>query len=400
MGSTRGASPPHPVDVDLARGPPGPGPSGRRYPRVLGRRPGRAPGRTVVISGGIHGNEPAGVEAALRVLAQLPDVLPRGEVVAVAGNLKALAADRRFVGRDLNRGWTPDLPERLRAASRLDPEEEEQRGLLAVIEPLCEAASEPVVFIDLHTTSGPGAPFACMADVLRNRPFAFCLGLPVVLGLEEVIEGSMLGYLCDLGHVGVAVEGGQHEDPASVERLEVALWRVLVEAQVIDPADVPADRGGADRDPTLPEVIEIRYRHVCRDGDGFEMAPGLSSFQPIRKGQTIAHDARGPIRATQGGLLLLPRYQGAGEDGFFVSRPVKRRWLHLSARLRRSGAERLLEGLPGIRPDPARPGTYLVDPRWAARPVIDLFHLFGFRRIRPEGPSLAFSRRRPDTPDD
>ena len=99
--------------------------------------------------------------------------------------------------------------ELLADAEDLSSEDEEQRELLEVLGPYMRGATEPITFLDLHSTSGPGIPFALGGDVLRNRPLAFALGLPVVLGLDEVVDGAMLSYFCDLGHIGVAIEGGR-----------------------------------------------------------------------------------------------------------------------------------------------------------------------------------------------
>lgn len=367
--------------------------------RELGRIDGAHPGRTVVLTGGVHGNEPAGVEAARRVLDALDPSRVRGRIVALRGNRAGLAAGRRFIERDLNRGWSELAIQRLRALplEQLEAEDREQAELLERFEALAAAAEGPVIFLDLHTMSGPGAPFVCMADVLRNRPYAFGIGAPLVLGLEEVIEGSMLGWLCDQGHVGVAVEGGQHEDPVSVLRSVQAILSVLVQAGSIEADAIPADLGGAPlATKGIPRVMEIRHRHVCREDDGFEMAPGFANFQPIRKGQVLASDHRGRIHAPMSGILLLPRYQGTGEDGFFVARPVRARWLQISAYLRRFRLERVLRRLPGVRCASEGEERYLVDPRWASRPMTDVFHLLGFRRVRTEGAHLAFSRRRQD----
>ena len=162
-----------------------------RYTRVLGRHSTGRPGPTIVVTGGVHGNEPAGCEAMLRVLRRLArDALP---------------LNRRWIREDIAR-IVANGPE---AAI----EDREQLELLGILAPLLDQAREAIVFFDLHSTSGPAAPFSCMADVLRNRKIARALPIPVVLGLEEVIDGSLLGYLCDLGHIGVAVEGGQHTDP-------------------------------------------------------------------------------------------------------------------------------------------------------------------------------------------
>lgn len=371
--------------------------------RFVGTVAGSRPGPTVVLTGGIHGNEPAGVTAVERVIAQLDPKQLRGRVVGLRGNLAAMDEDRRYLRRDLNREWSEATLERLRRQpiEALEAEDLEQRELYDIFRGLMIEAEGPVCFLDLHTMSGPGQPFACMADVLRNRRVAFALPVTVVLGLEEVIEGSMLGFLCDLGHIGVAVEGGQHHDLDSVNRLEAATWLTLVATGALESSAVPrgyeAHRVELERaSDGLPAVVEIKHRHVCRDDDDFEMMPGLRSFQHVRKGQHLALDRRGDIRSPYQGLLLLPRYQGSGSDGFFVAREVRKVWLGLSAGLRRVRADRVLVRLPGVEPHPTRAETYLVDPRIARFLVVEIFHLFGYRRIQPEGPRLAFSRRRPD----
>ena len=61
----------------------------------------------LVAVGGIHGNEPAGALALVRVMEQLESHsrLRCGDCVALAGNLPALAARRRFIDEDLNRSF-------------------------------------------------------------------------------------------------------------------------------------------------------------------------------------------------------------------------------------------------------------------------------------------------------
>jgi len=60
--------------------------------REIGRLVGAAPGPTLVAVAGVHGNEPAGIEAARRVFARLErgGVAVRGELVVFAGNAAAM----------------------------------------------------------------------------------------------------------------------------------------------------------------------------------------------------------------------------------------------------------------------------------------------------------------------
>ena len=182
------AAPPMDDSVAEASSPAGDAPSSSRAvsgrSRELGHSRGARPGPTLVLIGGVHGNEPGGVAAIRAVLGQLGRVEHRGEVVGLAGNLAALERGVRCNQRDLNRGWSE---ERLAALLDADPstlanEDLEQRQLAARLAELSAQAVGPMAVLDLHSMSGPGAPFTCMADVVRNRKLAFGLPIPVVVG--------------------------------------------------------------------------------------------------------------------------------------------------------------------------------------------------------------------------
>lgn len=369
---------------------------------MLGTYTTERPGPTVVAIGGMHGNEPAGARAVQAVMEGLRarQAPLRGRFIGLRGNRGALRAGRRYLERDLNRGWSPgDVARLLADVAPRTAEDHEQIELLELFVPLLRDARQPVVFLDLHSTSGPGAPFICMADVLRNRRIAFALPIPLILGIEEILDGALLGYVCDLGHVAVGVEGGQHDDPRTQRHLEAAVWLALVAAGALRAHDVPdldAHRTRLSEGARgLPAVVEIRHRHAVADGDGFEMLPGFDSFAPLRKGQEVARDRRGAIRAPERGVMLMPRYQSQGDDGYFVARAVSRLWLRLSAVLRHARADRLVPLLPGVRRDPARHDHFIVDARVARFQVRNVFHLLGYRHERRAETGLVFSRRRP-----
>lgn len=378
-----------------------PGARRRAADHLLGRFRGSASGPLLVCLGGIHGNEPAGVTALERVLA----VLARerrpfdGELVALRGNLAALERRLRFVREDLNRIWTlPRIGALREDGGPEGPDVTEQAELLALLDDLIDGRDRPVHVVDLHTTSSESAPFLTFSDTLRNRDFAREFPVPFVLGLEEELEGTLLDYVNHLGHVAVGVEGGSHRDPESVDNLEAAVWLAVVAAGNMEPEDVPGlaahrrrlRKAGAD----LPDIFEVRYRHALRPGDGFRMDPGFRNFEPVRRGQPLARDRRGRIRAQESGRLFLPLYQAQGDEGYFLVQPVAPFWLTVSAWLRRLPFERLARWVPGIRPHPGRGETVVVDPRLARPLVVNLFHLLGFRRERPENGSLVFSRRK------
>lgn len=360
---------------------------------------GTAAGPTVLVVGGIHGNEPAGIVAGDRVLRHLQSTGPpaAGEAVFLSGNLEALRRRVRFVDRDLNRIW---LEPEVREDAADDYEARERRGTLAAIEAAIARRRGPVYLLDLHTSSAPGAPFLTVGDTLRNRRFARRFPLPLILGLEEQIDGALLEFMNNRGLVTVGVEAGQHDDPGSAERLESVVWIALVESGFVAEGAVPD--GVARRDALrkagegLPRIVEVRHRHALSPDDRFRMLPGFANFDVLRRGQIVAHDRGGEVRFPEDGRMLLPLYQGLGNDGFFVSREVRPVWLGVSAILRRLRVGRLLEPLPGVRRVPGSPGTLEVDTRIASLYPLEIFHLLGYRKVRHDGAWLTVSRRAHD----
>ena len=253
------------------------------------------------------------------------------------------------------------------------------RELAAVFE---EAGSR-VFMIDIHTTSGPGAAFAILDDTRQNREMALDFPVPLVLGLEEELAGTLAGFLTYRSITVMGFEAGQHVDPVSVDRAEAAIWVALDSCEVVVPdlEQVVHAREFLRRETnSAARIVEIKYRHHIEPEEGFRMAPGFASFQPLRAGQTMAISNSGPVPSPKAGLLLMPLYQEQGEDGFFVVEEVRPVWLPVSAALRKIRADRFLQWLPGVRVHPDQVDAFLVDRRYARWLAPQLFHLLGYRR--------------------
>src|SRR5262249_52660598 len=183
--------------------------------RTIAKRRGAAAGPTLVVVGGVHGNEPAGVRAAGRVVGDVPDRAIHGEVVALAGNTRALAENKRYLLRDLNRQWAAARTAALDAGRVPDDAEgREARELRAALDAAVAAARGPVYFLDLHTTSAEGVPFGLIGDTQRHRAFAARFPLPVILGLEEQVDGVLAEHMSARGATTLSVERGQPAHPA------------------------------------------------------------------------------------------------------------------------------------------------------------------------------------------
>ncbi|HEX4996692.1 MAG TPA: succinylglutamate desuccinylase/aspartoacylase family protein [Terriglobia bacterium] len=368
-----------------------------RLKRVIGRF-GSGDGPLIITVGGIHGNEPAGVTASQRVLETLRARKPRfrGEYLALAGNIPALEAGRRYIDEDLNRIWLPDRFARLDAGfTPATIEELQLKELRVEVQQASSRAAPDVYFLDLHSTSAAGSAFSIFADTMHNRRLANALPCPMVLGLEEHLQGTFLNHINELGYAAVGFEGGQNASAAAVDAHEQGIWKTFVETGCLDATDIPEPIREAlenGRNARLPRIVEIRYLHTIYPGEAFVMCPGFENLASVRKGETLARDQHGEIRSPETGFILMPLYQAQGTEGFFLVRRVRPFWLRVSAWLRALGAGNILPFLPGVR----RRGedSLVVDSRIARWLVVEVFHLLGFRRQRPERDLQVFTRRR------
>jgi succinylglutamate desuccinylase len=356
----------------------------------------------------LHGNEPAGIAGMRRVLRNLTGdtAALRGELVCVVGNRKAFAQSRRFLSQDLNRLWVESRVERIRSRRPPldDPEEQELFELEGVLTAALSGAAGQGYLLDLHSTSGPGPAFALLDDTLENRAFAMELPVPVVLGIEEELDGTLTSYLLSRGTVTAAFECGQHDDPASADRAAAAIW-IALEASGVLPRGARPEVDESRRVLVagvrgLPRVVETLYRHPIPPGELFRTEPGFQSFQPIRSGQLIGWSSSGPVTTPRGGRILMPLYQKQGEDGFFVVGDVRPFWLRLSALLRRLGLERIVHWLPGVKVKAGSQETFVVDRRVARWYALEVLHLLGFRRHGAAGPYIEVSRRARHKPEE
>lgn len=282
-------------------------------PRHIGSVRGRRPGPTVIVTGAVHGNEPAGLIAGRRIISEVG--LGLGALHVLVGNLAALEGRVRYIDGDLNRRFEAARVRRIRRGEYLpqDTEDHEQLELIRHVDRL--RGAHETYLIDLHTFSAPGAPFAMASGDEAGRRLAQAAGLPTMFGLERFLKGTMVEFAIEEGLPVLAMEGGQHDDPDSVEVLGEALVKVL-----------SAIGAAPDHNPFSPRaesaggLFEVVHRHAIGPLDDFRMRPGFLNLEPVHAGLHLADDRHGPIRAPSDGHLLMPLYQGQGADGFFLAR--------------------------------------------------------------------------------
>ncbi|MBS1796158.1 MAG: succinylglutamate desuccinylase/aspartoacylase family protein [Acidobacteria bacterium] len=372
---------------------------------LIGEFTGDANGPTLIVFGSVHGNEAGGVIALEKIAGILPGLAAklRGRVFFLAGNTRAFGRGIRFIDSDLNRHWTIENVARNRPGATppsKSAEDREQTELLTILNRALKTARAEVYAMDLHSTSADGVPFATVGDTLRNRSFARKFPVTILLGIEEQLDGTILEYLNNRGAVTLGYEGGQHFAEKTIRTHEALVWLALANSGILSPEDYPEIRKHENflRATTgRPRVVEIRYRHAITAADEFKMEPGFNNFQPVRRGDLLARQKDGEVRAGESGMILMPLYQALGEDGFFLGREIAPFWLRLSGWLRRRSVASLMRFLPGVRVSMREDETLEINTRIARLFPLQIFHLLGFRKRRWQHDKLVVSRRKFDT---
>jgi len=161
-----------------------------------------AQGRVLVVAA-THGNE-RNAPWLLEQWRQQPQLLASSgvELALEIGNPAALAANRRYIDRDLNRSFAPDL---LQDPGHQQLEVQRARQLLAAYGP---AGHQPcTVAIDLHsTTSAMGNSLVVYgrrpADLALAAGVQARLGLPVYL---HEADAAQTGFLVERWPCGLVI---------------------------------------------------------------------------------------------------------------------------------------------------------------------------------------------------
>jgi len=295
--------------------------------RIIGAIEGESDGPLVIIVAGMHGNESAGVEAVAEVLDILEGTQSgfKGRLLCLRANINALEHDVRYVDEDMNRVWFPAILEQIRKTpgEKLNSSERyEIKQLLKILDNLDQPDDFPAIFADIHTFSAEGWMFSLTSTELKQRKLLSNLHVPMVFGVEETLHGTAFGYFQKQGFISFGLEGGQHENELTSYNTKASIMLLLQAAQCIDQEHIPElseyqqDLGWHTRN--LPAEAELVYQHIIEPGDNFEMRPGFKNFQPVKKGEWLANDREGKIRAQCDGYILMPLYQSQGNDGFFI----------------------------------------------------------------------------------
>ncbi|MDZ7691386.1 MAG: succinylglutamate desuccinylase/aspartoacylase family protein [Balneolaceae bacterium] len=296
--------------------------------RIIGRIDGAGNGPTIIVFAGIHGNEPAGIQALSNIFTELEGKEEKfnGKLIGIRANLHALYEGVRFVDEDMNRIWFPSIIDKIRRSATEELESSERiqiKNVLAILDrELDEKNDQPVIFVDLHSFSAQGDMFAITARKEHHMKMLSSMHIPMIFGIEEALRGTALRYFQDFGYITFALEGGNHQNKLTVTNNTAAMMLLVSHAGCLDSSETPNfveyNRHLLQQNEQLPSKVELVYQHIIEDGDNFAMRPGYTNFQPVKKGEWLANDRNGQIRAQCDGYILMPLYQKQGDDGFFL----------------------------------------------------------------------------------
>tara|TARA_R110002096_G_scaffold412156_1_gene612563 strand:+ start:5271 stop:6461 length:1191 start_codon:yes stop_codon:yes gene_type:complete len=368
-----------------------------RVNRLIAKIEGEKKGPTVVFFGGIHGNETSGVLAIKEALTNVNSEHIKGTIYGIAGNLKALEKQQRFIDEDLNRLWTKERIAIIKNKTNLNTEEFELLELLNILDTILETNQPPFYFIDLHTTSSKTLPFITINDALINRKFSKQFPVSIVLGIEEYLNGPLLSYVNEMGYVSLGFESGQHNDIRAITNSVAFVYLTLVYSGVLkekDVSDYPKYYNQLQTQAAgLVNIFEITFLYKIKVNENFKMHNGFKSFQSIKKRTTVATSNGNIIKTKQNGVMFMPLYQKQGAEGFFIIKPIPKFFLKLSNALRRIKTDSFLALLPGISWVSKPNGILQVNLKVAKFFAKSFFHLLGYRNKQITETHLRLNNR-------
>lgn len=260
---------------------------------------GTEPGPSVVVFGGVHGNELTGIEVVrmLRKRIETGELqIHQGTLFLILGNPKAIDRDTRGSEdhADLNRCFKRDVLERT-------PETYEQARAQEIAKILVTAD----ISIDLHATNKPSVPFlCCAADEAHEKIYQWfdcdrVLADPrYILGGEPVTTDEFIDLQ---GGVGVCYETGQSKDLSRIDAVLNDVMNVLRDQGMVQEPTVL-------RPPVSRFVYELMSVILLSEaGFRYEGDFGQGSFQEFEKGQTIGFIGQDPVVAEFDGVIVFPK---------------------------------------------------------------------------------------------
>lgn len=264
--------------------------------------------RCLIISGSVHGNEPAGAKAIKEVqrLVTCRDwVVQGGAVYGLIGNPRARELNKRFIEENLNRAFgraeNPDSYEAKRAV-------EVTQWMSTVV-----AKHKETYLLDLHSVS-MGEVRVAIFTKGHEHGEKWCKTIspiPFKIGNDEkVLPGTLMGAIETLGGTGVSIECGNHSSETgavvALEHIENALESlgILTEKKISFKGTLAYE--GTQRTYVLTDII--------KPAPGFVFTRPVASETFLKKDELYARDDTHEHRAPYDCYVIMPSKNPQPED--------------------------------------------------------------------------------------
>ena len=266
------------------------------------------PGKKLLVTGAVHGNEICGVKACERLIEKIQNgtlELKEGSVTFIPiCNPLAYKNKKRFFEVNLNRVMT----------KHNNPTLYEEK-LANVLTDYIKMAD---YHLDIHSLHTNGTPFS-FEDYPEQREFAEIQGLEYIFigwpsiykDCETVKDFSTQSYSHEVGTINTTVECGSHLDENSIDVAEKCILRSMKYLGMIE----------------YEERINIIQKNVVMKKIVFKIKEGKlienkKNLDPFQKGDILIHYNDGTeLRADDDYIILFPKYDAIiGEEWFYLGK--------------------------------------------------------------------------------
>lgn len=268
------------------------------------------PGPTLVIGSAIHGNEPAGVEASLKLLEHLnqgKSQLSRGKLVFILGNPNAFAKNERYLEQNLNRLFNPNNPPKNSSVEYL--------RALEIMDYIGNIRNNLRGIYDLHSVSI--GDFTVLIREKNRRECETANSLPKSFKFHFHYENAHLdGIFSDLaplmGQTGLSFELGNHSSSAASHR---ALNYLLLTLQK-NGMEIVGEPIDFEKDHTPINSDMFHYETIAKivPSEGFKWAVEPSTNLALKKGEIYAISDSKEYVAPQDCYLVMPTPSPRADD--------------------------------------------------------------------------------------
>lgn len=254
------------------------------------------PGPTILILGGVHGNERCGVNALEEI--KTWDI-QKGKIMLEIGNPEAVKRDIRCTEQNLNRMF---LPQQMLSEEAKKSYEYERAQYLKNL------MGQADILIDMHASNTPESiPFIIAEESAKN----IISDIPMLIscsGFDTFQPGGTDYYMNTLGKIGICIECGYTKDMRSIETALRCVESILIGQGML--------LGTVQR--SAQQQFKVFFQYYTRT-ESFRLKNDFADFEFLTADTLIAFDGDDPVYAPQDCSILFARSRDrVGEEGFLL----------------------------------------------------------------------------------